>query len=304
MNNIYDVIIIGAGPAGIGAALILKEAGVNFLIIEKSMPGGKVNIAPRVDNYPNFKEIPGPDLAYALFERLLNKNIKLTSDEITSLTKNDNIFTLEGKKNTYLSKYVIVAVGTTERKIGLEKEVELQGKGISYCAICDGHFFKNKDVVVVGGGNSALKEAIHLAHIVNKLYVVHRRNEFRGTTKTLDELKSHDNVTILTPFIPIKILGEDKVEGLEILNKETEEVMTLKVDGFFPLVGQDPNTKFIHIDNVLDEWGTIPFNRKTMESNCPNLYVCGDATPRPIRQIYLAEHDGVVAAKNIINSLK
>lgn len=303
MNNV-DVVIIGAGPSGIGAAIKLKEAGINFIIIEKAMPGGKINIAPRVDNYPGFKEIPGPDLAFAFYERLLQNDIKLTTDEVLSLTKDNEEFVLRCKKNTYVAKYVFIATGTTEKKIGLAKEVELQGRGISYCAVCDGHFFKNKDVVVVGGGNSALKEAIHLAEIVNKVYVVHRRNEFRGTTKTLNELKSHSNVEILTPYVPVKILGEEKVEGLVIEHRETNEHKTLVVDGFFPLIGQNPNTKFVNIEGVLDEWGTIPFDRKSMETNCPNLFVGGDATPRPIRQIYLAEHDGVVAAKNIIARIK
>ena len=304
MKKIIDCIIIGAGPGGIGAALTLKEAGVDFLIIEKAVPGGKVNIAPRVDNYPGFKEIPGPDLAFALYERLLAKNIKITPDEVLSLTKEEDIYVLKCTKETYFAKTVIIASGTTEKKIGLEKEVELQGRGISYCAVCDGFFFKNQDVVVVGGGNSALKEAIHLSENAKKVYVVHRRNEFRGTNKTLDELKSHQNVEILTPYVPVKILGEDRVSGLVIKHRETNEEITLNVQGFFPLVGQDPNTKFVHIEGILDGWGTIPFDRKTMETSSKGLFAIGDCLPRPIRQIYLSEHDGVVAAKSVIASLK
>lgn len=304
MNKIYDAIIIGAGPSGIGAALTLKEAGVDFLIIEKSTPGGKINIAPRVDNYPGQKEIPGPDLAFIFFERLLNAGIKLTQDEVLSLTKSNDNYLLKCTKGEYEAKSVILAVGTTEKKIGLAKEVELQGKGISYCSICDGHFFRGLDVVVVGGGNAALKEAIHLAEIARKVYIVHRRNEFRGTTKTLNELKSHENVEVVTPYIPVKILGEDKLTGLVVESKEDGSRRTLEVDGFFPLIGQDPNTKFVHIDGVLDEWGTVPFDRKTMETSSKGLFVGGDCTPRPIRQIYLAEHDGVVAAKNVIEYLK
>lgn len=304
MNKNYDVIIIGAGPCGIGAAVTLKEAGINFAIIEKSAPGGKINIAPRVDNYPGFFEIPGPDLAVAFFERLVKNNIKITPDEVLSLEKCEEGYLLKCKKEEYIAKYVLVATGTTERKLGLPKEIELIGKGISYCAVCDGHFFKNKDVVIVGGGNSALKEAIHLATIVNKLYVVHRRNEFRGTTKTLNELKSHENVEIITPYVPVEILGEDKIEGLVIEHRETQERRILKVDGFFPLVGQDPNTKFVNIVDVLDEKGTIPFDRTNMQTAHEGLFAGGDATPRPIRQIYLAEHDGVVAAKSIIKLIK
>ena len=302
MNKNYDVIIIGCGPAGIGAALELKKNNINFAIIEKGMPGGKVNIAPRVDNYPGFKEIPGPDLAMEFYNRVLKENIKIISDTVNSLTKEDDLFVLKCNKETYVTRAVLIASGTTERKIGLDKEVELQGKGISYCAICDGHFFRNKDVVIVGGGNSALKEAIHLAKIVNKLYIVHRRNEFRGSYKTLDELKAFTNVEIITPYIPVEILGEEYVTGLVIQNRETNELKTLKIDGFFPLVGQDPNTQFVHIDGVLDEWKTIPFD-KEMKTTVPGLFASGDVFNRPIRQIYLSEHDGKVASKHIIEYL-
>ena len=278
----FDCLIIGAGPCGIGAALKLKEAGVNFAIIDGSTPGGKVNIAPRVDNYPGFKEIPGPDLAFKLFERLMNAGISITGDNILSLEKEGDLFKATGEYDTYIGKCVLLAVGTKERKLGLPKEDELFGHGLSYCALCDGHFFKGQDVAVIGGGNAALKEAIHLAGIVKKLYVIHRRNEFRGSNNLVEELKAMDNVEIITPYIPVEILGDDKVTGLVFENREDGSRRTLELDGLFPLVGQLPNTTFIKIDGLLNEWGTIP---------------------RDIRQIYLAEHDGNVAAKSIINYL-
>ena len=298
----FDAIIIGAGPCGIGAALKLHEAGVNFAIIDGGTPGGKVNIAPRVDNYPGFKEIPGPDLAFKLFERLMNNGISLTADNILSLTKEGDVFKLEGQYDSYEAKAVLIAVGTKERKLGLPKEEELFGHGLSYCALCDGHFFKGQDVAVIGGGNAALKEAIHLAGIVKKLYVIHRRNEFRGSNNLVNELKEMDNVEIITPYIPIEILGEDKVTGLVIENREDNSHRTLNIQGLFPLVGQIPNTTFIKIDGVLNEWGTIPVERNMMTS-VPGLFAGGDVLPRDIRQIYLAEHDGVVASKSIIEYL-
>ena len=300
--NKYDAIIIGAGPCGIGAALKLKEAGVNFAIIDGSTPGGKVNIAPRVDNYPGFKEIPGPDLAFKLFERLMNAGISITGDNILSLEKKSDLFVLKGQYDEYEAKTVLICSGTKERKIGLGKEDELLGHGLSYCALCDGHFFKGVDVAVVGGGNAALKEAIHLAHIAKKLYVIHRRNEFRGSNKLVDELKEMGNVEIITPYIPVEILADDKVKGLVIENKEDGSRRTLDVQGLFPLVGQIPNTTFVKIDGVLNEWGTIHVD-KNMMTSCEGLYAGGDVLPRDIRQIYLAEHDGMVASKSMIEYL-
>lgn len=302
MNNKYDVLIIGCGPCGIGAALKLKEAGVHFAIIEGSTPGGKVNIAPRVDNYPGFTKVPGPELAMALYKRVLDNNIEMIYDFVTSLTKEDDLFVLKGNEGTYYAKYVVLASGTKERKIGLPKEDELLGHGISYCALCDGHFFKDKTITVIGGGNSALKEAIHLAHVGKKLYVVHRRNEFRGSNKLVDELKEFPHVEILTPYIPVEILGEDKVTGVVLENRETGERKTIQTDGLFPLVGQIPNTQFIQIENVKDEWGLVPVN-KEHETGCENLYAGGDILPREIRQIYLAQHDGMVIAQSILNKI-
>ena len=303
MKTNYETLIIGCGPAGIGAALVLKNAGVDFAIIERDAPGGKVNIAPRVDNYPGQHEIPGPDLAMVLFQRILDNNIEMISDEVTSLTKEGDEFVLVCKYATYRAKSVLLASGTKERKLGFENEDRLLGHGVSYCALCDGHFFKGKDVVVIGGGNVALKEAIHLAHVVNKLYVIHRRNEFRGNKKLVDELKELPNVEIITPYIPLEILDDGKVTGLRIQNREDNSERVLKVDGVFPLIGQDPNSTYINIDGVKNEYGTVPFE-KGMLTSVSGLFVAGDLTPRDIRQIYLAEFDGKTAAKSIIAFLR
>lgn len=300
--EIFDCLIIGAGPCGIGAALKLKEAGVNFAIVNSGTPGGKVNIAPRVDNYPGEHEIPGPDLAVKFFMRLMDNDISLIGDTVTSLTKEGDLFHIVTEYGEYQAKTVLIASGTKEKKIGLAKEEELLGHGISYCSICDGHFFKGGDVAVIGGGNAALKEAIHLAHIAKQLYVIHRRNEFRGSNKLVEELKAMDNVEIITPYIPVEILGEDKVTGLVIENREDGSRRELTINGLFPLVGQLPNTTFIKIDGVVNEWGTIPVD-KGMMSSVPGLFAGGDVLPRDIRQIYLAEHDGVVASKSIIEYL-
>lgn len=302
-NEIFDTLVIGCGPCGIGAAVSLNKAGKRIAIIEKSMPGGKVNIAPRVDNYPRQHEIPGSDLAIILYQRILDNNIQMIGDEVTSLIKNNNLFELTCKNHVFYAKTVLIASGTMERKLDLPRENDFFGHGLSYCAVCDGHFFKNKDVLVIGGGNSALKEAIYLTKIVNKLYLIHRRNEFRGNDKLVDELKSSPNVTVLTPYVPTELIGGSELAGVKIQNRETNEEITLNVQGVFPLVGQLPNTQFIKIDNVTNEWGTIPVDKQMMTS-VPGLFAGGDVLPRDIRQIYLAEHDGMVAANSIIEYLQ
>lgn len=302
MNKVFDCVIIGAGPSGIACALELKEQGFDVALIEKSMPGGKINIAPRVDNYPGQHEIPGPDLAMIFYQRILDNNLNFVGDEIVSLTKEGETFVSKGKNDTYLSRTVYIASGTTERKIGLPKEDELFGHGLSYCALCDGHFFKGQDVLVIGGGNSALKEAVHLAGLAKHLYLIHRRNEFRGSNKIVEELKSHDNVTILTPYIPLEFIGENRLDGVRIQNKETGEEQILNVQGVFPLVGQNPNSEYIHLD-IKNEWGNIPVE-KNMMTRVSGAFAGGDVLPRDIRQIYLAEHDGKVAAKSIKEYLK
>ena len=297
MEKEFDVVIIGAGPSGIGCAIELKKAGFNVALIEMGMPGGKINIAPRVDNYPGQKEIPGPDLAMIFYQRILDNELNFIGDEIISLDKEGDTFISTGKNGVYKSKAVYIASGTVERKVGLPNEDKLFGHGLSYCALCDGHFFKGQDVLVIGGGNAALKEAVHLAHLVKHLYLIHRRNEFRGSMKIVDELKSFDNVTIMTPYIPLEFIGEDKLEAVRIQNKETLEEKVLTVQGVFPLVGQNPNTTFIKLD-IKNEWGNIPVD-KAMSTRVEGCFAGGDVLPRDIRQIYLAEHDGMVAAKSI-----
>lgn len=298
MNKVYECLVIGAGPSGIGAAIKLHQDGVEVAVIEMSTPGGKINIAPRVDNYPGQHQIPGPDLAVIFFERLMNEGVEFIGDEIISLDKENDLFVLKGRNDEYKCKAVYIATGTVEKKIGLPKENELFGHGLSYCALCDGHFFKGQDILVIGGGNSALKEAVYLTGLANHLYLIHRRNEFRGSMKIVDELRSKDNVTILTPYIPLEFLEEDgKLCGVKIQNKETGEEKVLPVQGVFPLVGQNPNTTFINID-IKNEWGNIPVDKKMM-TRVPGAFSGGDVLPRDIRQIYLAEHDGLVAAKSI-----
>ena len=303
MEKIYDCLIIGSGPCGIGTALELIKENLDIAVLEKDVPGGKINIAPRVDNYPGQTKIPGPDLAVIFYQRILDNNVPFIGDDIISLEKENDLFVLEGKNNKYFAKTVMIASGTKERELGLPNEKELFGHGLSYCALCDGHFFKGQDVLVIGGGNTALKEAIYLADICKHVYLIHRRNEFRGSKKIVEELESYQNATILTPYIPLEFIGKEKLEAVKIQNRETEEIKTIEVQGVFPLVGQLPNSQFIKIEGITNEWGNIPVDRNMMTS-VPGVFAGGDILPREIRQIYLAEHDGKVAAKSIVAYLK
>ena len=302
--KVYDTLILGAGPCGIRTAIILKEAGLDIAVIEGYTPGGKINIAPRVDNYPGFTKIPGPDLAVEFFNWLNQAEVEMIPDIVTSLTKEDKVFVVGCQNNTYQAKTVLIATGTKERELGLPKEKELFGHGLSYCAVCDGHFFKGQDVLIIGGGNTALKEAIYMADLAKHVYLIHRRNEFRGNNYLVDELKALPNTTVLTPYVPVALIGEDKLEGVVIQNRETGEEKTLDVQGVFPLVGQIPNSEFIKIPGVTNEWGTIPVDPKTKQTSVEGLYAGGDILPRDIRQIYLSEVDGKMASKAIIEYLK
>ena len=302
--KIYDTLIIGAGPCGIRSAIILKEAGLDVAVFEYSTPGGKINIAPRVDNYPGFTKIPGPDLAVEFFNWLNKAGVEMIPEEVTSLIKDGDIFHLETPEGKYAAKTVIIASGTKERQLGLPNEEKLFGHGVSYCAVCDGHFFKGQDVLMIGGGNTALKEAIYMADLAHHVYLIHRRNEFRGNKYLVDEINALPNATILTPYVPVAILGDDKVTGAVIKNVETGEEKTLEVQGVFPIVGQIPNSKYIKIDGVTNEWGTIPVDPKTKQTSVEGLYAGGDILPRDIRQIYLSEVDGKAACKAILEYLK
>ena len=228
----------------------------------------------------------------------------MIQDMITSLTKENDLFTVTCEHGEYQAKTVLIATGTKERELGLPNEKELFGHGVSYCAVCDGHFFKGQDVLIIGGGNTALKEAIYMADLAHHVYLIHRRNEFRGNKYLVTELENLPNATILTPYIPVSLIGEGSLKSVVIQNRETGEQKTLNVQGVFPLVGQIPNSQFVKIEGVTDEWGTIPVDPKTKQTSVPGLYAGGDILPRDIRQIYLSEVDGKLAAKSIIEYLK
>ena len=294
----YDVLIIGAGPCGISASISLKKDNIDVAIIEKSMPGGKINIAPRVDNYPKHEPIIGPDLALEFFMRMNDAGVEMIGDEIINVTKLDNGFSLEGKYDQYECRALLIASGTRERHLGFPREDELLGKGVSYCALCDGHFFKDKPVASIGSEYETLKESQYLSEVCSKVYLVSEDPTFSNRTFELNKVKNKDNVEILTPYRVKEVLATDKVIGIIVENIDTKETRKLDIDGLFPLIGQDPNVEFLPFDKIKNETNNLNHD-KNMMSDIPGLFVGGDVTPRHLRQIYVAEHDGMVAAESI-----
>lgn len=291
----YDVLIIGAGPAGITSAISLKEAGLKVAILESYMPGGKVNIAPRVDNYPGYTKISGPDLAMEFFKKMNETHVEMIPTKVIKLVKED-IFKVETSRGIFEADYVIVASGTDEEKLGLDNEKELLGHGLSYCAICDGHFFKNRIVMVVAEDKYAINEAIYLAGLAKEVIVVTSSNKLKGDKRSLDELKTFNNVRYIYNR-KIKELKGNPLTSV-ILDDDTE----LGVNGIFPLLGYLPNTSFLD-KSLLDEDGFIKVN-KEYETSLKGLYAIGDVISRELKQIYLAALDAKKVTDKIINEIK
>lgn len=288
----YDLIIIGMGISGISAAIYAKRAGLNVLIIEKSAPGGTLNIIPNIENYPGISSISGPDFAYNLFEEVNKLNIAYKLENVTDLILED-IKTVKTNNNVYQAKNLLISTGRKPKLLGLKNEKELLGKGISTCALCDGALFKNKDVAVVGGGSSAVGEAIYLSKIVNKVYLIHRREEFRAENTLLDTLKEIKNIEIILNDQVTEIIAEkDTLKEIKLKDK------TLNISALFIYIGFTPNTDFLTNTNIKLDNGYIIVNEK-YETNINGVYASGDVIKKDIYQIINAASEGAEAAINI-----
>lgn len=295
----YDLIIIGMGISGISAAIYAKRSNLNVLIIDKSMPGGLLNNIETIDNYPGYASISGPDLAMNLFNQLNNLNVEMKYEEVTNIEVQDEIKKVKTTSNEYETKRVLIATGRSQRTLGLPNEKELLGKGISTCALCDGNFFKDKEVVVVGGGNSALQESLYLSRLVKKIYLVHRRNEFTAQQETVDKINNTANIEILFNKSIKEILKEnDRLSGV-ILNDDTK----LDVEGLFIYIGFTPKAEFIKELNITNDTGYILVNNK-METRIKGVYAAGDIISKQVYQLVTGASEGAIAAVNIISSLK
>lgn len=298
--NVYDVIIIGMGPAGITAAIYAIRSGLKTLLLEKDVPGGLVNYTSIVNNYPGLPNISGPDLAYKYFEHVNELNIPYKIEEVLNITvnkKNDKI--VKTKNSEYKSKTVIVATGRSHRKLNLSNVDSLEGKGISYCAVCDGPLYKDQEVAVIGGGNSALGQALYLANLCKKVTILNRSEKFRGDEDYQTKIKKLDNVKIMMNAEVVKIIEKNNKVNTLVLNNGSK----LKVDGLFVYVGFNASTKFIENLNITNDYGYILVD-KNYETNIPGLFACGDIIVKSLYQIINAASEGALAANSAFEYLK
>jgi thioredoxin reductase (NADPH) len=290
-----DLIIIGGGPAGLTAALYAKRAGLNVVIFEKFAIGGQVSTTYEIENYPGFLNISGPDLIAKMEEQVTSIDVKIISEEVISIEEFNGIKKVTTKQGEYNSKTIILALGAKPKLLDVTGENEFMGKGVSYCATCDGNFFRKKDVAVVGGGNTAVEDAIFLSRICNKVYLIHRRDTFRADKKLVDSMLKIDNVEIIYDTITEEIIGENLVTGVRIKNIKTAEIKTLEVKGIFVAVGVKPNNEIAKHLVELDETGFI-LTKEDMSTKTKGIFAAGDGRNTPIRQIVVAASDGAIAA--------
>lgn len=300
----YDILIVGGGPAGMAAAIYAVRANTKVAMIEYSAPGGQMVNTSSIDNYPGFGTINGADLSLQMLNQVMDLGVGYIADEIVSLEKDDNDnFILKGTEGNYLAKTVIIATGTKNKNLEVPGEQKFEGRGISYCAICDGNFYKEREVCVVGGGNSALEESIYLSSIASKVYIIHRRNEFRGEIKYVEKLKTIKNVEFVLNTVITEFKGTDKLTSVSLLNKLTNKITELEVDACFEYVGQDPNTSFIKELGITNKFGYILVD-ENCETSIEKIFAAGDVIDKKIRQITTAVADGSIAALNAVRKVK
>ena len=290
----YDIIIVGAGPAGMTSALYALRANKKVLVLEAKSYGGQIINANLVENYPGLPNVSGFEFANNLYNQIKDLGVELKYETVIRIEEDKRVIT---NKDSYKGKAIILATGAENRRLNIDKEEEFIGKGISYCATCDGNFYKKKDVAVVGGGNTALEDALYLSNICNKVYLIHRRDSFRGESKYLDELKSKSNVKIITNSNVIKINGNDKLESIELDNGNT-----LEISGLFIAVGQVPKNEIFK--NIIELDNGYIASVDGVHTNIDGIYVAGDTRVKDLRQLTTAVSDGSIAATTALKEMK
>ncbi|MBE6718628.1 MAG: thioredoxin-disulfide reductase [Ruminococcaceae bacterium] len=290
-----DIIIIGGGPAGLTAAIYAKRAGCNVSVFEKMAPGGQVMTTPEIENYPGFTGT-GFDLSMNMFEQVNALGVSFEYETIERIENKDGLFYVytESQKE-FTAKSVIIASGAKRRLLGIDGEKEFTGRGVSYCATCDGNFFKEKTAVVVGGGNTAVEDAIYLSKLCEKVYIIHRRDEFRASKVLVDRMKANEKIEVVLNTVPVEISGDDKVNKIIVKNKITDEQSEIETDAVFVAIGTVPETSFVSDLVTYDNAGYIQTDEKCM-TQTKGLFAVGDVRNTLLKQIITAAADGAVAA--------
>lgn len=304
---VYDVIIIGSGPAGLSAAIYARRAELSFLVIEKAaISGGQIINTYEVDNYPGIPDIGGFDLGMKFREHADKLGAEFVNGEVSDFyLEGDNKVIVLDDGSKYTAKSVIIATGGVPRHLDVPGELELSGMGVSYCATCDGAFFKNKTVAVVGGGDVAVEDAIFLARLCKQVYVIHRRDEFRASKSIASKLLKTENVTVIWNSVVEKINGSDMVESIEIVNTLTKEHTSYELAGVFIAVGYIPNSQIYSKLVKVNEAGYIVAG-ESCETNVPGVFAAGDVRTKELRQIITAAADGanaITAVEKYLNSI-
>jgi thioredoxin reductase (NADPH) len=296
MNEPFDVIIIGAGPAGLAAAIYTGRARLNTLVLEKGLPGGQILTTDWVENYPGFPDGVAPFDLMADFRKQAEKfGARIETDDAQTLRSQSSGWSVVGGQREYETRSVIIATGANYRKLGVEGEIRLVGKGVSYCATCDAAFFRDRDIVVVGGGDNALKEALFLAKFGKTLKIIHRRDKLRGEKILQERVFAHNKIEIIWDSIIEEIKGEEKLEFLQLKNVKTGFQRDLRADGLFVSIGMVPNSDFVQDIVDCDDWGQIKVDSE-MHTRQKGVFAAGDVTNACPEQIATAVGTGVSAA--------
>lgn len=294
----YDVIIVGGGPAGLSCSIYASRAGMKTLIVEKMFSGGQMSTTNEVENYPGTETVvSGAELAYRMEQQARACGVSFLNAEVLEVRTDGAVKQVVTPDETLETQTLVLALGTTARKLGLADEARLTGKGISYCATCDGAFFRGKNVAVIGGGDTALEDAVFLSRLCRKVYLVHRRETFRGAEILQERVRQTENIELCCPMVAEKILGEECVSGLVLRHTETAEEQRLAVDGIFIAAGSEPGKVPLQGKIRLSQDGYIVTDEK-MQTDVPGVYAAGDIREKQLRQIVTAASDGAVAGTN------
>ena len=291
----YDIVIVGAGTAGMSAAIYGVRSGKKVLLLEEKNYGGQIVNTPEVENYPGIIKTSGFEFATNLFNQAKSLGAEIKYEKALKIEDNGTLKTIVTNKNTYEAKTVIIATGAKNRQLRLENEKKLIGSGVSYCATCDGMFFRGRDVAVVGGGNTALEDAMFLSNYCNKVYIIHRRDKLRGEEKIAKAISEKDNIEMVWNSNVIKILGDNQVEGITVKNSVDGSEKNIKVSGLFIAVGQEPDNYDFQSVIKLDEKGYV-IAGEDCRTETNGIFTAGDCRTKSARQLTTAASDGAVAA--------